>query len=302
MNLFLKRIALFVTFISIILCLIEYSVRQLDNSYKIKTEYLEANSNSIETLILGSSHTYYGVNPNLIESTTFNASNVSQSPDVDLAILKSYEDALNSLSTIVIRLSYDTLFEQLKDSPEDWRLKDYKLYTSIDLEYLFKHNSEILSTGTRQAIRVLKEYYINNKPILNCDSLGWGNDLSKRPQVNLEEVGVIAAKRHTVENWHLLEDNIKIYEQLIAWCQKRKIKVILITPPAYKSYRDHLKKEQLHKMIEIGSRLNNKYNNCIYYNFMSDDSFIVKDFYDADHLNTEGAKKFSSIINSLIEN
>lgn len=302
MNLFLKRILFLFVPIAFILCIGEYAIRQIPNSFKVKTEYLRENSSEIETLILGSSHTYYGVNPIFIKSKAFNASNISQSPDVDFAILKSYEDVLNNLKTVIIRLSYDTLFEQLKDSPEDWRLKDYKIYTDVDFDYSLKHNSEILSIGTKQVIKTLKTYYFDKKPLLNCNSLGWGNDLSDRPKTDLEKVGVIAAKRHTIEQWDLLEANISVYKQLNAWCEKRGVKVILVTPPAYISYRGNLNPVQYNEMIKVGNMLESEFDNCVYYNFMAHPDFMTSDFYDPDHLNVEGAKKFSLILNDLIEN
>ena len=302
MKLFLKNILVFFILIALLLCLVEYSIRQLQNSFKTKTEYLKTNANTVKTIVLGSSHTYYGVSPKFLESRTFNASNISQSPNIDLAILKTYENAFDSLSTVVIRLSYDTLFEQLKDSPADWRLKDYKLYTDIQLDYNFTHNSEILAVGTRQVLKVLKDYYIKNKPILNCDSLGWGNDLSLRPIVNLEKVGLSVAKRHTIKSWNLLEHNVKMFQEINAWCLSRNIRVILVTPPAYKSYSENLNINQLNEMIAVGKYLEKKYSNCTYYNFMSHSDFVNTDFYDPDHLNAKGAKKFSLIINSIIEN
>ena len=302
MKLFLERLLTFALPIFAIVLLLEYSVRRLPNSYKVKGQYLNEKSDIVETLILGSSHTFYGVNPRFIESRAFNASNVSQSPDIDFAILKSYEDSYGSLRTVVIRLSYDTLFEQLKNSTEDWRLKDYKLYSDIDAGYKLSHNSEILSIGTRQILKVLGDFYLNQKPLLNCDSLGWGNDLSNRPKRDLDKVGLIAAKRHTIKSWTLLKPNIKVFEQLIGWCENRKIRVILVTPPAYKSYVKNLNEKQLEKMINIGDKLDKTYDNCFYHNFLMDKSFTDKDFYDADHLNAKGAKKFSLIINSLIEN
>lgn len=302
MNIFLKRVFLFILPIAVVLSILEYKIQQLDNSYKVKSQYLNANVNSIETLILGSSHTFYGLDPKFFTSKTFNASNVSQSPDVDFAILKSYEDMLDNLSTVVIRLSYDTLFEQLKDSPEDWRLKDYRLYTDIDFNYKLKHNSEILSTGTHQVLKILKAYYYDGKPLLNSDSLGWGNNLSNRPKPDLNKAGLSAAKRHTAKSWDLLQDNIDKYRAIIEWCSNRNAQVIIVTLPAYKSYRNNLNKEQLNKMLQVGNLLDSEFKNCSYFNFMDEESFIAEDFYDADHLSANGAQKFSLIINSLIEN
>ena len=302
MKLFLRKISLFVLPVLVSLFCVEYAIRSLPNSFKLKNEFIENSGGEIETLILGSSHTFYGLNPKCFQSKTFNFANISQSPDVDLAILKSYEDELINLKTVVIRLSYDTLFEQLKNSSEDWRLKDYKLYTDVNFEYLLKHNSEILSIGTRQVLKVLKNNYVDEESLLNCDSLGWGNDLINKPKLDLKNVGPIAAKRHTASSWELLEKNIVEFENLITRCKTKSIKVILITPPSYNSYYNNLDKSQLKKMYKVGRELSDNYSNCYYYDFLKSEDFKEDDFYDADHLNASGTKKFSSIVNSLIEN
>ncbi|MDC0009398.1 hypothetical protein OAE03_02430, partial [Winogradskyella sp.] len=248
------------------------------------------------------SHSFYGINPKYFTAPAFNMSNVSQSPDVDLAILKSYEHQLTNLKTVVIRLSYDTLFEQLKLSPEDWRLKDYKLYTNVDLDYTLKHNSEVLAMGLKQSLEVLKNEYFNNTPLLNCDSLGFGKVKSQLKTIDLDNAGRIAAKRHTISSWHLLHKNSEVFKKIIEHCNQRHIKVLVVTPPAYKSYVNNLNTNQVDKMVETGIYLGEKYENCSYHNFMTRLNLIHSDFYDADHLNSTGAKKFSLILNSLIEN
>jgi hypothetical protein len=302
MNLFLKRLLYFITPLLFFLISLEVSVRKIPNSFQLKENYLQSNATEIETLILGSSHTLYGLNPRYFNSHAFNASNKSQSPDVDLAILKSYESLFINLKTLVIRLSYDTLFEQLKNSLEDWRLKDYKLYTSVNFDYKIKHSSEVLSTGTRQALKTLKNNYLDYVPLLHCDTLGWGNDLKLKTKPDLKVVGIKVAKKHTAENWDLLHGNIKNFNEILSWCRERGIEVLLLTPPGYRSYSDNLEEKQLSKMIEVGEQLSLRYNNCTYINFLRSKDFESYDFFDPDHLNEIGAKKFSLIVNSLIEN
>jgi hypothetical protein len=300
MKKFIRQIILFFLPVILIFLLTEYAVTTVPNSHKLKGDYLRNKASTIETLILGSSHTFYGVNPNYFSSNTFNASNVSQSPDIDLAILKTYEDSLINLGTVVIRLSYDTLFEQLKNSSEDWRLKDYKIYSEIKFDYAFKHNFELLSAGPSRCMAVLINYYFKNESLLNCNVLGWGNDLQQKPPTNLNQVGKLVAEKHTAKTWDLLDDNITIFKALIEWCQKRNVKVIIVTPPAYKSYREHLSKNQLNKMIQVGYDLSLNSRNCVYYNLIDDKSFIATDFFDPDHLNKRGAQKLSLFINGLI--
>ena len=301
MKIFFKRLSLFVLPVIVLLGVVEYSIRQIPNSYKLKSAYLNENSHVVETLILGSSHTFYGINPEFLNSRSFNMSNISQSPDIDLAILKSYINSLTQLETIIIRLSYDTLFEQLKNSSEDWRLKDYKLYTPVEFEYAIKHNSEVLAMGLNESLGVIKKQYLNNEPRLNCDSLGFGIDLKYKAKRDVTKSGSVVAKRHTAKSWNVLNSNVEAFRELISICKNRNINVLLITPPAFKSYYNNLDTDQLNKTIEVGKGLAQQYPNCSYYNFLERQDFTTSDFYDADHLNAEGAKKFSLLLNNILE-
>lgn len=75
---------------------------------------------------------------------------------------------------------------------------------------------------------------------------------------------------------------------------------MLLTPPAFDTYRQNLNQEQLKITINTTSDICSKYNNCIYVNLLSDTNFAATDFYDADHLSEIGAKKLSVLVNEII--
>ena len=68
--------------------LLELLIRNIPNDYKLKKSYLDENSNKIENIFLGSSHTYYGIRPEIIIGNSFNASHISQGIYCDYRILK----------------------------------------------------------------------------------------------------------------------------------------------------------------------------------------------------------------------
>jgi hypothetical protein len=84
------------------------------NEYRAKNDALANGGERIRTLVLGSSHTYYGVNPDLMPPGAYNAAFVSQSLRYDSAILATRLDALPKLNTVVIPISYFSLFFQLE--------------------------------------------------------------------------------------------------------------------------------------------------------------------------------------------
>ena len=63
-------------FLAVVIAFIpmEILLENIPNDYSFKKEYLDENSDSIEILVLGSSHSYYGINPIYFHLRAFNAS------------------------------------------------------------------------------------------------------------------------------------------------------------------------------------------------------------------------------------
>ena len=57
------KLLLFLTPLLVLFVSGEFLIRQIPNDYRYKNEFLSKNSRSIETLILGGSHTHTGVDP-----------------------------------------------------------------------------------------------------------------------------------------------------------------------------------------------------------------------------------------------
>ena len=74
--------------ILVVAILMEILLRNMPNDYLFKKKYLDEHSSEIQTLILGSSHSFYGIDPAYFNSKTFNASHVSQTLNYDLEIFQ----------------------------------------------------------------------------------------------------------------------------------------------------------------------------------------------------------------------
>lgn len=285
---------------------IESALRYIPNDYKYKKEYLDDNSNDIETLILGNSHAYFGISPVYFTNNTFNAGYVSQSLDYDFEILSKYHNDLKSLKTVVLTISYPTLYTSLRLGSESWRVKNYVIYYELDVSNKIADFSELLSLKLRDNFYNLVEYYIKQKTPIYCDEFGWGTTYNSKDALPLTETGKPAAMRQSVDisQKKVMEEfknNIAILNSIIEFCNDKKLRLILITLPAFKTYRENLNSEQLNTTIRTVSELASNYNNCDYYNLIGDSNFIEKDFYDADHLSEIGAKKISKFISSKID-
>ncbi|WP_148304612.1 hypothetical protein [Formosa agariphila] len=297
---FLNLFLLFILPIMVAVCIMEVLLRHIPNAYQVKSEYLNTHQDSIKTLLLGSSHVLYGINPEFLSEEAINYGNVSQTIDIDYEIVNQKLDNLKALETVVLRLSYTTLFEQLKHGDEVWRLKDYQVYTDIDLNVKPIYNFEILSVKLKHNLERIYNYYILNKTSERIGNSGWSQARSHNTEIDIEEIGARIAEKHTVVNNDFYLDNVKHLENIIIKCNKKGVKVVLITMPAYASYVKHLDAVQLDSTLLVGKSMQNKFANCTYFNFLEEKSFGKQDFLDADHLNSQGAEKFSKRIDSIL--
>ena len=306
MKSFLYKVIWFLIPVFLLSVAMEYSVRQLDNTYKLKKQYLDQHADEIEVLVLGSSHAFYNVNPEYISRKSFNAGAVSQSFDLDLAILEKYENELTNLKTIVLPVSYFTFYGTLKDSPEKWRLKDYVLYYDLDVSTGLKDHFEVISIKPKNNLRKLYKAFKNGQQPLNCSELGWGTNYTTRGSINLETSGKEAALRHSESSIFSEESKLKFntayndLKSIVEWSERKGVRILLFIPPGYSTYTSNLNADQLNQIETSINALAKTYSNCKALDFLKDSSFIENDFYDADHLNHQGAHKLTLKLNSYL--
>lgn len=284
----------------------EILLRNIPNDYSLKGRYLNDHASEIETIVLGSSHAFYGINPDFFSGKTFNASYISQTLDYDFELLKKYDAKLANVRTVVLTMSYFTLFVGLEAGPESWRVKNYIIYHGLDSSNSLADHSEVL--GNRipvNARRLLSFYVLGNSPI-SSTPLGWGAGYNSTKAQDLFETGKASARRHTRVALHshecqeMLRGNIAVLNSIIQWCKTHNARLLLITPPAFESYRHSLDPEQLDITLRTARALCSNHDHCRHVNLLADTNFVAPDYYDADHLSEIGAEKLSRFIDGII--
>ena len=279
---------------------LEIAIRKIPNDYQLKKEYLDQNAAEINTLIFGSSHTFYGLNPEYFSKKTFNVAYVSQSLDLDYEILNAYQSKLKKLKTVIIPISYFSLFETLETDVEKWRIKNYVIYYGFENKYTFADNFETLDNHITLNVKKVVKHYALNKSFITASNLGWGTNFNSNNKKAFE--GDFTAKKHTVKNFDLYPENLKSLHKIIDLCKKKNVDIVFITTPTHSSYSKNLDSIQLEKTTKTISDLVKNNSNCSYFNLLKSGKFTNEDFYDSDHLNEIGAKKLSIFTNSLISN
>jgi len=296
MKQFIVRVLVFALPLFLLAIIMEIMLRNIPNDYKYKAKYLTEHSKDIEVLILGSSHSWAGVNPYLIPEKAFNAAYGAQTFEFDLKILKKYE--FPSLRKIIIPVSYFSYFSKL----EGPYLCKYSLYYKLQTDGGLKALSEFLSHSfIGNVSRIINYYFLKRQAENRSNGLGQEVKKEKSPK-SLEESGIDAALRHTYKDTKYVRQNVLFLENIIQIARDKNAIVILFTPPAYMTYTENLNAEQLKAMYQITEYILKKYDNCYYIDFLKDTDFTAEDFWDADHLNARGADKLTRKLVSFIEN
>ena len=149
---------------------LEVLLRQIPNDYIFKKEYLDAHSNEIEVLILGSSHSYFGIDPIYFDLETFNGSHIAQFLQYDLKIVKNYENRFTNLKYIVLPISAFTMFAT---GTEARRIKNYVLYYNIKSFNSFKDFTEIFNNSLENNLKRFTSFYLFGEAHVKVSELGW---------------------------------------------------------------------------------------------------------------------------------
>ncbi len=298
MGKFILKIFIFILPLITMVVGLEYIAQQTPNSYRYKDEFIENNCDSINTLILGSSHSFYGINPEFLGNNSFNLANVSQDLKFDLYLLRRYIDKCKNLKTLIVPISYFTLYETpLDKGDEKFRVKFYERYMGYcdsiqnKFEKLEIYNIKIFQEKITKYFKSL----CGKDTDFGYNSNGWatGYSVSKIGN-NIESDAIKTVARHT-PNGQYLKENIEYLNQIAELCHKYNIKLYFITTPTLSAYYNKIDTERWNFTKSVVNEVCIKYN-ASYFNYLNDDRFNECDFYDIDHLCHKGAEKFSKIL------
>ncbi len=305
MKLFLKKVIIFLTPIILVWGGVDFFYQVIESNYSYKHRRVQESYSEIETLVLGDSHAFFGLDPKYLDSKAFNLSNISQSLYFDQLLIEKHIDSIPNLKNIIITIGYYSLSQKKNVKEDIWR--KYFYYHQMDLEIPFISPFDIrkysLASNRRfcKSVDLIKKY-IKEGSIVGCDANGWGNYYDKKAsEVSLEEESRRTAKKH--EDFLLdFGENLDRLQTIIDYCKKIDCNVYLIEMPVYQSYLDNLNPEKLQKIEESCNKLVLENDNVTYINLRRDNNLEVSDLYDPDHLNHKGAKKYTLIINEVMIN
>lgn len=298
MKRFLSYVGVFALVVLLSLAIGEAIVRSVPNPYKIKARGLERNGDSVATVVLGSSHTYYGVAPAALGDSVFNLANISQNYEYDYLLLEKYAPLMPNLRRVVINVDYCSFFDSDFPHGEWWQETNYQLYMGVRKHgWLSRTGFEIANFPVYAG--KLRKFITRKSPAI-CDSTGFGLDFTLQSRYDgWERTGEIAACRHTAPDGSWVDYNLGYLRRLIALCRGIGAEPVLVTPPCYTTYNEHLDKAQFDRYVALTGMVAAEAD-LRWLDFLTDNRFTADDFWDADHLNDRGAVKFSRILSDSL--
>ena len=208
---------------------------------------------------------------------------------------------------VILPVSYFTMTGKMENGKEWWRIKNYCIY--YDCPYHKKepkYNIEIIGNplSIYKQIKRVGRYWIKGVDDNSCDYLGFDLGYSKnRRSEEWYMNGPQRAKSHTkdIEKLNdIIQENREYLEAIIKKCEEKNISVLLLTTPTCSTYYECVDSAQYSLMTETCEEMALKYNNVQYLNLFKDSRFVEEDFFDADHLETDGAAKLTKILDEYI--
>ena len=299
MKKFLITILAFFIPVLFVLAGLEYMVRKVPNEYQYKAEWMEKNADRVETLILGTSHAFYGINPSYLGPNAFSLAASAQSLQYDEFLFFKYAPKCKNLKTVILPISYFTLFSgDMEDGSEWWRAINYKMY--MDCPYHSSFSKYNLFISNSEPFRAKLTKIVKGNTIIECDSLGFGYPIYRKIAPTLDDASVATwVKHHTAKDFSHVQKNKNHVLKIANFCRSKNIHLVIVTTPTWKTYNERLNHSQLAVMSEFIKQLISKFG-ITYLNYMQDNRFVATDFTDCNHMSCDGAQKLSSLIDSSI--
>jgi len=306
MKKFLLRSLLFIFPFLLLLIAIELYVLYYPSTFNLKAHYLKNNIKEIQTMILGSSHNQNAFNPEFFHSKTVNLANAGQDIQLDSALFFTYIKQLKSVNLVIIEMDYHTMEE--KNDSENFRIPWYKRFYNFELHPIsFLNNISLYSSNPSFFNKLLIDeinpkkirYKLNKYGFILNDFPGVMEEL-KYDSVKLSKTSHERMKdKHKTISPDIFQFNRSKLDAIINYCILNNIKVKLISTPMYATYvQNEIAEKNKRRRLYIDSLV--KKQPVLYYDYEYTNFFNVYDFKNDDHLNSRGAKKFSMMIDSII--
>jgi len=245
---------------------------------------------TVTTLVVGSSHAELGIAAPECAEPTYNLAFGGQDLWYDCELVKHFLERMPALKRIVFCVDPYTLHYSIGDTDgEKWRESLYfnacGLRARIDDDR--KYSPIVLAAAEHSApsIAILRE----KMSLSDASMRGW------RPETNSVPFDPNRGASRAREIEHRpdrMDDNVAHLTRALQACKSKGVECVLVSVPAHRTYRDQLSPGYLAEATAAVQRIVQA-EGVPYLAYTESPQFEDADFFDCDHLNREGAIKFT---------
>jgi DltD protein len=284
---------------------VELGLARIPNSFSAKRSGLRALSREIDTVILGSSEAFFGLSPHSLSGTAYNLANSAQALRYDFEIMKRVLPDLPALRRVIIQIDYVSLYAELYDHVENWRQYGYYQEWHIPLARAIDYwDVRLFSRAPLYKLApVLRDLAKGRRvTFATCvDDRGWcrAEDDWASPGLGVDDAQRMLDGQQANMHEDHVPANTAILERLIAMLRERGIEVAIVIMPVCPSYRALLPRDRWERAQEIVEGIARKHG-ARYLDFENEPHMAGGDFNDVNHLNAQGAPRFTRILDAAL--
>lgn len=311
---FLGQLILFCLPVACAWLLLEWFAAGIPNSYSIKRDQLRQRASEVDTLILGPSNGYFGIDPKELPGSAYNLANVAQSLYYDDQLLLKVLPSLPKLRRVIVTLHYVSLFTDFHEVEreywyqQEWRIPpphpherlDVRMFSPVALRSLESVVAELFAGYKRfkhgQPFNRRDDPQIDERGFYLPE--GWGPNYP-RPDLSQNEGQRNAQIHHRLMRLRTEQPNLSSLEHLLGTLQAHRIEAILVLPPVWRTYADAMKPVYRDRLFAELDRLKQAYHAEVF-SFLTAPEFGPEDFIDVQHLNPSGAAHFTKVLSRAL--
>ena len=260
--------------------------------------------NSKQAIVVGISYSMFGIDDKLLKYNAFNLSMPSQDLYYSYKVAQKVIGDNKNIKYCIIGSSYYGFHFDLSSSKNEiHRVKNVYYPLLGDAHNYTINNTDIQRNTFRlrlNLLSILSNSYFNS--FITKDSMALIK--GKLEQLNKDELIALGERRALIHNKllnykHTLNENIEILYEFLKFLRLNNVKPLIVVFPATEYYRDYFEENFKKIFYEVINTMKSKYNFELVDLFDSND-FSLNDFIDFDHLNENGSRKMTSILNNYI--
>ena len=282
----------------------ELRLRRMPTLYHLKRDGLSAAAPGMQILVLGASQANQGLDPGVWPVPGYNAACVGQDAYYDEALFEAWLPRLPRLRHLVLAISMVSLDSTLMETAETWRSFAYSQSFGLANESPalagdLRNWSALALSEPWPALQLAAHGFVDANAVTLT-----AQGFQAMPGIPEDELDLRLNELTAGKRWRYHEGNFKAadlgpntarYQKMLALAAASKVQVSLVIFPVDASYAAAVPAPAVARRLRLLKALA-KEGPARVFDYFKDPRFNSKDFADVDHLNQDGARKFSQIL------